>query len=685
MALGSWLWTLRYHFETGSLPPLLLLSLVWFGALRAGLDSTITEPLEVIRVYAEEGDPSAQFHLALFYTNGEGVKKDPVEAVRWYRKAAAGGSPEAQYNFGVLLSAGVGVPRDDREAVHWFRAAAAQGLFEAQRALIRACAHGTGTPQNMGEALKWDFLARRTLELRFELPAGHPPKPATLREDGFAEYETAEGKREALGPNGIVEQIGADGTRTLKLPNGTVKAVTADGLRRTRHSDGGAVTEFPNGMRITRNPDGSIETVLPDGTKTLETAAKTEHGEAARSTVTFDKDGRRLSEEVHRTTRGRAVAVFVPDEPLVTVQPPVEPATAAKPAAPTRAETNIFREKVEIDKQLAELARLEKEVRYFAGATQAEYESGQAEAREFVIELGAVPQRAVKSTGASKARSTPLPSPPAPAPLHPLATDRSDAYPFGYYGRLAIKAQPWKHAETSHFVVHYVDNANATTAMRFIECAYFVVTETLRIDTQLSPRKMHVFIFPDAATWEAFKLKNELPPQVRGFAYKDELLLGAEEEGDAYIKLLCHESTHAIVAHFYPGRKWPLWLNEGFAEYMGAKSIAVSRNQPVAKYLSKNGAGPIEAGELFYRVRYGPPPSVRSLPNGTLLGDPGPLRFYAQSERCISVLLEKLPARAFPPFANLVLAGNSLPVSLGTAYGERFFEPAAFQELLNAP
>ena len=37
---------------------------------------------------AEHGNAKAQYHLALMYQRGEGVKKDYQKALKWYRKAA---------------------------------------------------------------------------------------------------------------------------------------------------------------------------------------------------------------------------------------------------------------------------------------------------------------------------------------------------------------------------------------------------------------------------------------------------------------------------------------------------------------------------------------------------------------------------------------------------------------------
>jgi len=44
---------------------------------------------------AESGDVSAQYSLAVMYNDGIGVRKNPGEAMIWFRKAAAKGHPLA--------------------------------------------------------------------------------------------------------------------------------------------------------------------------------------------------------------------------------------------------------------------------------------------------------------------------------------------------------------------------------------------------------------------------------------------------------------------------------------------------------------------------------------------------------------------------------------------------------------
>ena len=76
---------------------------------------------------AEQGDASAQFNLGMMYDNGQGVKQDDVEAVKWYRQAAEQGYAKAQYNLGVKYYQGEGVRQDKGQAKEWFGKACDNG------------------------------------------------------------------------------------------------------------------------------------------------------------------------------------------------------------------------------------------------------------------------------------------------------------------------------------------------------------------------------------------------------------------------------------------------------------------------------------------------------------------------------------------------------------------------------
>jgi TPR repeat protein len=76
---------------------------------------------------AERGDVSSQNQLGNCYANGQGVKKNFVEAAKWYRRAADLGHARAQFNLGNLYVNGQGVKKDLIEAAKWYRKAAEQG------------------------------------------------------------------------------------------------------------------------------------------------------------------------------------------------------------------------------------------------------------------------------------------------------------------------------------------------------------------------------------------------------------------------------------------------------------------------------------------------------------------------------------------------------------------------------
>jgi uncharacterized protein len=105
------------------------------------------------------GSPPDQYKLGNVYYRGEGVPRDYMKAVKWYRKAADQGMPEAQYMMGMVYDRGEGLPQDFAEAVAWYRKAADQGYVAAQFELGNKYASGEGVPQNFAEAYVWFSLA----------------------------------------------------------------------------------------------------------------------------------------------------------------------------------------------------------------------------------------------------------------------------------------------------------------------------------------------------------------------------------------------------------------------------------------------------------------------------------------------------------------------------------------------
>ena len=86
---------------------------------------------------AEAGDLVAANELGVLYRLGDGVPKDPAQALKWFQKAAAGGLPDAMFNIGTSYYNGDGVGIDDALAFGWFALAAEFGSKAGVGALQR--------------------------------------------------------------------------------------------------------------------------------------------------------------------------------------------------------------------------------------------------------------------------------------------------------------------------------------------------------------------------------------------------------------------------------------------------------------------------------------------------------------------------------------------------------------------
>ena len=104
---------------------------------------------------AEQGNAISQFLVGVMYFEGQGVKQDDFEAVKWYRKAAEQGDADAQYNLGVMYRVGQGVKQDYFEAMKWYRKTAEQGNSKAQVILGLAYIYGKGVQVNKPLAKEW--------------------------------------------------------------------------------------------------------------------------------------------------------------------------------------------------------------------------------------------------------------------------------------------------------------------------------------------------------------------------------------------------------------------------------------------------------------------------------------------------------------------------------------------------
>ena len=113
-----------------------------------------------IQTKAESGVASAQEALGKAYEEGNGVPRDDVSAVRWYRKAADQGNAAAEDDLGVMYRLGQGVEKNKEEAVRWYRKAAKHGNPQAMFNLGASYYNGDGVNSDLNLADVWFLLAK---------------------------------------------------------------------------------------------------------------------------------------------------------------------------------------------------------------------------------------------------------------------------------------------------------------------------------------------------------------------------------------------------------------------------------------------------------------------------------------------------------------------------------------------
>jgi TPR repeat protein len=110
---------------------------------------------------ANNGDAAAQVQVGDAYAEGKGVARDPKQAGEWYKKAADQGNISAELHLAVLYRDGAGkiFPRDAEQAAAWYRKAADQGDAGAEGTLGMLYTLGQGVPRSDVDAYFWLDLA----------------------------------------------------------------------------------------------------------------------------------------------------------------------------------------------------------------------------------------------------------------------------------------------------------------------------------------------------------------------------------------------------------------------------------------------------------------------------------------------------------------------------------------------
>jgi TPR repeat protein len=95
--------------------------------------------------------------------NQERCYRIVTEAAAWYQDAAEQGNASAQYHLAMLYLNGSGVPKDEKQAVYWLNLAAVQELSSAEFELGRQYLYGAGVPKDI--LLAYQYLLKASINV----------------------------------------------------------------------------------------------------------------------------------------------------------------------------------------------------------------------------------------------------------------------------------------------------------------------------------------------------------------------------------------------------------------------------------------------------------------------------------------------------------------------------------------
>ena len=233
-----------------------------------------------------------------------------------------------------------------------------------------------------------------------------------------------------------------------------------------------------------------------------------------------------------------------------------------------------------------------------------------------------------------------------------------------------MNPRAWYHGETENFIIHYRNFSDALQITREIEFDLWEVAKTLGATKDQYSRKSHVYVFQDDQEWRLFIKQVNYPQSwAHSFAIADELFLNVHGTGQGFEShTLAHETAHAVVARIYQRRHWPVWLNEGFAEYMADVCGNARRGLPPNANPRTLRAASLTLTQLLAVSRY---PE-----NNT--GEVGDL--YDTSAKFVRYLFTAYRPELFPQFVDRLLDGETPATALPEVYGPDFRDLTAFDK-----
>lgn len=226
---------------------------------------------------------------------------------------------------------------------------------------------------------------------------------------------------------------------------------------------------------------------------------------------------------------------------------------------------------------------------------------------------------------------------------------------------LGIRASEWKHAETPNFIYHFFHSYTAAPVTVEAEFYYRLIAQELGKDTTRWERKSHIFVFETADDWTAFQKRGALDPWTGGIHSGGELFLRRDPQFRFKGNTLGHEIAHLVVDRFF-GSNVPLWLNEGYAEYVSMRCYAAF--QRARNYRARPVSTAVEGGRFIALAEL---TSAVAYPADAIQVQ----AFYAESER-LARFLSAANKSGFGILFDALSKGARFDTALARGFAGRF-------------
>ena len=232
---------------------------------------------------------------------------------------------------------------------------------------------------------------------------------------------------------------------------------------------------------------------------------------------------------------------------------------------------------------------------------------------------------------------------------------------------LAIHPEQWKHAETDHFIYHFVHSYAATPVSVEAEFHYRVIAKELERDQPAGDVKSHIYIFERPEEWQQFQVFGNLEPWSGGIHSAGSLFVQRNPAYKFSNNLLGHEIVHLVLHRFYADGI-PCWLNEGFAQFISKDAHA--SYERARGYISKPHSDAIAPQDL--------------IPLSVLTAATRPFSdrvhiFYDESERLVR-FLAATDKPAFLALLDALARHQPFESALPRSYPGKFANTASLEE-----